>query len=100
MFDPRSVITRWTLLHLYRLLGRTVDVERQAAELIRLRPNYAPTYSELGLAYEAAGDFAKSVEAFDAYVTLAPNFADTNEIRSRAERIRGQTRRLPPSLRQ
>jgi tetratricopeptide (TPR) repeat protein len=100
MFNPRSVITRWTLLHVHRLLGRTADVERQAAELIRLHPNYAPTYSELGLAYEAAGDFAKSVEAFDAYVNLAPNFAGTNEIRSRAERIRGQTRRPPPSLRQ
>jgi Flp pilus assembly protein TadD len=97
-FNPRAIAMHWSLLHVNRLLGRTADVERQAVDLIRLDPTYAPTYSELGLAYEAAGDLAKALEAYDNYVALAPNFADANEIRSRANRIRGQPRRPPPSL--
>ena len=76
-------------MHANRLLGRTAQVERNAAELIRLDPNYPPTYFELGLAYEADRNFAKAVEAYDAYVLLAPNFADTNEVRARAAKLRG-----------
>jgi tetratricopeptide (TPR) repeat protein len=89
-YNPRSVGTRWSLLHLDRLLGRIADVERQAAELIRLDPNYAPTYVELGQAYEAARNFSKAVDAYDAYTLLAPNFADTNSVRERADRLRAR----------
>ncbi|MBZ5625211.1 MAG: caspase family protein [Acidobacteriia bacterium] len=89
-FNPRSVGTRWSLLHLERLLGRMGEVERQGAELIRLDPNYAPTYLELGQAYEAGRNFAKAVEAYDTYTLLAPNFADTNAVRNRADRLRSR----------
>lgn len=89
-YNPRSVGTRWSLLHVDRVLGQMGEVERQAAELIRLDPSYAPTYLELAQAYEVARNFPKAVEAYDAYTLLAPNFADTNSVRVHADRLRGR----------
>ncbi len=89
-FNPRSVGTRWTLLHANRLAGRTNDLERQAAELIRLDPNYAPTYLEMGLAYEAARNYTKAVESYNAYVLLAQNYVGTATVRERADKLRAQ----------
>jgi uncharacterized caspase-like protein/Tfp pilus assembly protein PilF len=89
-YNPRSVGTRWSLLHVDRLLRQMAEVERQAAELIRLDPSYAPTYLELAQAYELAGNIPKAVEAYDAYTLLAPNFADTNSVRVHADRLRGR----------
>jgi tetratricopeptide (TPR) repeat protein len=89
-YNPRSVGTRWSLLHVDRLLGQMADVERQAAELVRLDPAYAPTYLELGQAYEAARNIPKALDAYDAYTTLAPNFADTNTVRAHADKLRGK----------
>lgn len=89
-YNPRSVGTRWSLLHVDRLLRQMTEVERQAAELIRLDPSYAPTYLELAQAYEMARNIPKAVEAYDAYTLLAPNFADTNAVRVHADRLRGR----------
>jgi tetratricopeptide (TPR) repeat protein len=89
-FNPRSVGTRWSLLHVDRLLRQMGEVERQAAELIRLDPSYAPTYLELAQAYEVARNIPKAVEAYDAYTLLAPNFADTNSVRVHADRLRAR----------
>ena len=89
-FNPRSVGNRWTLLHVERLLRHTAEAEREAAALIQLDPNYAPTYAELGLAYEEDRNMAKALEAYDMYVLLAPNFVDTNGVRARAARLRSQ----------
>lgn len=87
-FNPRSVGDRWSLLHVDRLLRHTADAERDAAALIQLAPNYAPTYAELGLAYEADRNTAKALEAYDTYVLLAPNFVGTDAVRERAARLR------------
>jgi tetratricopeptide (TPR) repeat protein len=89
-FNPRALGTRWSLMHANRLLGRTAQAERQAAELVRIDPNYPPTYFELGLAYEAAGNYAKAADAYDAYVLLAPNYADSATVRARAARLRAR----------
>jgi tetratricopeptide (TPR) repeat protein len=97
--NPNSAAALWSLVRVNRLLGRMPEVERNAEALLRLNPNYAPLYTELGQAYEAAGDFARAAEAYDAYVLLAPNFADTAEIRGRAQRARARTQRPVPSLR-
>jgi Flp pilus assembly protein TadD len=96
-YNPRSVVPRWNLLHVNRLLHRSAAVERQARDLIRLNPNYAPTYLELGLAYETDRNFAKAAEAYDTYVMLAPNYADSKAVRARADGIRLRAKR-PPSL--
>jgi uncharacterized caspase-like protein/tetratricopeptide (TPR) repeat protein len=87
-FNPRSIGNRWSLLHVDRLLRHTADAERDAAELIRVDPNYAPTYTELGLAYEADHNTAKALAAYDTYVLLAPNFVDADGVRARAARLR------------
>jgi len=80
----REAHAGWSLLHLERLLGHTSDAIREAAALIQLDPNYPPTYAELGLAYEANRETAKALEAYDTYVLLAPNFADSNGVRANA----------------
>jgi len=87
-YSPRSVGNRWSLVHLERLLGHTSDAIREAAALIQVDPNYAPTYAELGLAYEANRDIPKALEAYDTYVLLAPNFVDSNGVKARAARLR------------
>ena len=97
-YNPRSVGTRWSLLRLNRLLGRPAEAERVGQELVKLSPNYAPAYIELGLTYEAAGNPVKAAEQYDLYLLLAPNFADSTEVRSRAERIRAQASRPVPTL--
>ncbi len=98
-FNPRSISNRWTLMKVHRLLGRLPEVETDAAALAKLNPNYAPAYLELGRAYESAGTFAKAAEAFETYLLLAPNFADSDEIRARARRFRSFSARPTPSLR-
>jgi Flp pilus assembly protein TadD len=97
--NPRSVVQHWNLLRLNRLLGRLAEVERQAAELGELNPNYAPTYLELGEAYSAARQYAKAADAYDTYVLLAPNFADATDVRARADRARTLATRPVPTLR-
>ena len=88
--NPGSVTTRWSLMHVDRLLGHIKEVPAEAGEIIRLNPNYAPTYIDLGLAYEAAGKFAKAADAYDTYLLLAPNFNDSNAVRARANQIRSR----------
>ncbi len=97
-YNPRSVGTRWSLLRLNRLLGRPAEAERAGLELLKLNPNYAPAYMELGLTYEAEGNFEKAGEAYDTYLLLAPNYADSTEVRSRVERIRARPSRAVPIL--
>jgi uncharacterized caspase-like protein/Flp pilus assembly protein TadD len=91
-FNPRSVTNRWNLVHALRLAGDNPRAEREAGELIRMEPNYPPAYLELGQVYEMQRNAAKAIEAFDTYVALAPNYADTNEVRARAARLRGAGR--------
>jgi len=87
-YNPRSVTARWNLLHIDRLLGRTADARRQAAQLIQLNPGYAPAYLESGLTEEAAGNRDAALQAFSTYLELAPNYADSNEVRQHLARIR------------
>jgi uncharacterized caspase-like protein/tetratricopeptide (TPR) repeat protein len=87
-FHPRSVINRWNLVRVLRLAGKASQAEREGAELLRLDPNYAPSYLELGQVYEIQGNATKAAEAYDTYVLLAPNFADTAAVRARANQIR------------
>jgi hypothetical protein len=55
---------------------------------------------ELGQIYQPAGNLVKAAETYNTYLLLAPNFADSGEVRSRAERIRNQTSNRPaPTLR-
>lgn len=98
-YNPRAIGTRWSLLRLNRLLGHPAEAERVGLDLLQLNPNYAPAYMELGLTYEAAGNPAKAAESYDTYLLLAPNYADSTEVRSRAERLRTRpATRTAPTL--
>jgi tetratricopeptide (TPR) repeat protein len=101
--QPRSIPVQWTLLRAYRILGRSKDVPRVADTILALDRNYAPLYLELGAFFESTGDRAKAAQAYDSYLLLAPNFADSNEIRQRTQRLRPASTpdapKEPPSLR-
>jgi tetratricopeptide (TPR) repeat protein len=97
-YNPRSIQSRWNLLRVYRLAGRGADVETQAKQMIALDPNYAPTYFELAAHYEAQGDHARAAQMFDLYLALAPNYADSSQVRARAKRNRDRASRRAPTL--
>jgi Flp pilus assembly protein TadD len=86
--NPQAVATQWSLARLYRLVGRGADFVGAANATIALDQNYAPIYSELGQYYESTREFAKAAQAFDSYLLLAPNFADSAEVRKRAQQNR------------
>ncbi|HVR06062.1 MAG TPA: tetratricopeptide repeat protein [Solirubrobacteraceae bacterium] len=50
-------------------------------------PGYAPTWRGLGLVYEKLGNRALARLAFKRYLQLAPDAADTDQIRDRMERL-------------
>ncbi|HWB95238.1 MAG TPA: tetratricopeptide repeat protein [Bryobacteraceae bacterium] len=94
-YNPRSVVNRWNLAHILRLSGNAGRAEREAADLIRLNPDYPPAYLVLGQARETLGKPLAAAEAYDAYVLLAPNYAGTEEVRARATRLRARSRPVP-----
>ena len=89
-YNPRSVGTRWSLMHVDRLLGQMTEVERQGSELLKLDPTYAPAYLELAQAYEVTRNIPRAVEMYDAYVLLTPNYAGTDSVRLHADRLRSR----------
>jgi len=92
---PKAVGLQWTLARVNRVLKRPEAFLAAAQAAIAINPNYAPIYAELGAFHEANGETGKAAAAYDTYLTLAPNFADSNAIRERAQ----QLRRPAPSLR-
>lgn len=104
--NPKSIGILWTLARTHRLLANGQDFVRTANAAIALDRNYAPIYTEIGQFYESVGDAAKAAQAYDAYLILAPNFADSSEIRKRVQAARNpaqpsphQQRRNAPTLR-
>lgn len=97
-FNPKSLLARWTLMRAYRAVDRSSDVIRTARDLLAIDPNYAPAYLELGLHYDQQRDFARATLAYDTYSLLAPNFADSGQVRARASQTRSSAGRKPVSL--
>ena len=101
--NPRAAGTAWSLARAHRLLGNSQEFLRAASIVTGIDANYAPIYAELGQYYEAARDAAKAAQAYDSYLLLAPNFADSGEIRRRIQSIRApvapRTVPKPPTLR-
>jgi len=92
---PKAVGLQWSLARLNRVLNRPQPFLAAASAAIAINPNYAPIYAELGAFHEANGDAVKAAQAYDTYLTLAPNFPDSNAIRERTQRLR----KPAPSLR-
>lgn len=101
--NPKSIGILWTLARTHRLLGNGQDFVRAANATVALNRNYAPIYTEIGQFYESAGDSTKAAQAYDSYLILAPNFADSTEVRKRVQAVRGpvqpQQPRKTPTLR-
>ncbi len=95
---PMSSMARWTLLRAYRAANQTADFERTARELLAADANYAPAYLELGAYFEERKDYERAAQAWNAYLLLAPNFADSAQIRQRMQRNRSLTGRQAPTL--
>ena len=98
---PNSAGIRWSLARAYRVLGRGDNFLREAKAVTAIDPNYAPIYSELGLHYESVRNYAEAARAFETYLLLAPNYADSAEMRARAAKNRSAAAPRPetPSLR-
>jgi tetratricopeptide (TPR) repeat protein len=92
---PKATGIQWSLARLNRVLRRPDAFLAAARATIAADPNYAPIYSELGLFHEASGNTAMAAEAYNTYLTLAPNLVDSNQVRERVQRLR----KPAPSLR-
>jgi tetratricopeptide (TPR) repeat protein len=92
-FNPRAIQSQWSLLHAYRIADRDADFDRQAREVLALDANYAPTYLDIGSYFESHQNLASAARAYDIYLSLAPNFADSAQIRTRSARLREQADR-------
>jgi uncharacterized caspase-like protein/tetratricopeptide (TPR) repeat protein len=92
---PKSVGLQWSLARLNRVLKRPEAFLSASRDAIAIDPNYAPIYAELGAFHEANGDAVRAMQAYNIYLTLAPNFIDSNLIREKTQRLR----RPAPSLR-
>jgi Flp pilus assembly protein TadD len=97
-YNPRSMAAQWNLLRAYRLLNRDAEFEKQSGVLIAANPNYAPAYLEIAQYFELKKEGARAADAYDMYAQLAPNFADTNQVRARSAQLRSQANRKVPSL--
>lgn len=102
--NPKAPGAAWSLARVHRLLGNAADFLRAANATIAVDRNYAPIYAELGQFYESVRDPAKAAQAYDTYLLLAPNFADSGEVRRRVSAIRTpapppRATPKPPSLR-
>jgi tetratricopeptide (TPR) repeat protein/uncharacterized caspase-like protein len=87
-YNPNSSGTRWSLTRAYRALNRPKEALQAAQDLIRLDPNYAPGYLEIARILDLSGNSAASVAAYEAYLQLAPNFGDSDQVRIRAQELR------------
>jgi tetratricopeptide (TPR) repeat protein len=89
-YNPRSIQSQWSLLHAYRIANRDADFDRQARQALALDANYAPTYMDIGNYFESHQDYARAAQAYDIYLSLAPNYADSAQVRARSARLREQ----------
>ncbi len=97
--SPEEPLARVGIIRLLRERGELARAEKEATRFLAVAPGYAQAYAELGMIYEASRQYAKAAEAFDAYLKLAPDSPDHEQIRTLAERDRKLSSREPPSLR-
>ncbi|MCC6368635.1 MAG: caspase family protein [Bryobacterales bacterium] len=95
---PRQAYLREALGTHYRVRGRYADAEEEINRLIGLNAGYAPAYRELGLICQASAQHKKAVQAFDAYLKLAPDAGDAVAVRGLLAKSRQLAERKPPTL--
>lgn len=87
--DPRNVRTLNNLGIVLRRLGRTEDALHAYTFAIEIDRYLALTYKHLGIVYEDLSQRKKAAEAYTTYTILAPEAADRDDIRSRADWLEG-----------
>ncbi|MCX6602778.1 MAG: caspase family protein [Acidobacteria bacterium] len=97
--SPGARGNRALLVRGYRMAGRTAEARRGAEELIQLDATYAPGHLELARTLEAQGDGLGAAKAYEAYLLLAPNYGDSEEIRVKTQRLRTTGSGAVPTLR-
>lgn len=101
--NPKAPGISWSLARVHRLLRNRQDFARAANATLAIDREYAPIYFEMGQFYESINDSAKAAQAYEAYLLLAPNFADSAEVRKRVQAISAPapavTPRATPTLR-
>lgn len=93
-----SADARYLLAVVYRKQGRLSEAEGELTVLMRALPNYANTYQELGLIYEAARQYARAADAFEEYLRRVPDSPYRHEIMKRAAKLRELDGRRMPTL--
>jgi uncharacterized caspase-like protein/tetratricopeptide (TPR) repeat protein len=83
--DSDFLTARWWLVRMYRAADKLAEAEREATELIRIAPKYAPAYVELGLIYEAGRQYGKAARTFDAYLRATGSPAGSGEAKTPKE---------------
>ena len=56
-------------------------------EAIRLQPDYPNAHYNLALTLEALGQFARARQEFEAYLQLAPNAPDAEQVRKHLKQV-------------
>ena len=67
----------------------------QYEEAIRLQPNFPNAHYNLALTLEALGEFIRARQEFEAYLLLAPNAPDAEQVRKHLKGM-GAAHASPP----
>ncbi|MGK0358739.1 MAG: CheY-like chemotaxis protein [Bradymonadia bacterium] len=68
--------------------GKDDGALRDAQTASRLRPSAAKAHLIIGTIYQVKGRKAEAIDAYDKFLTLAPNGRDSTEVRSILQRLR------------
>lgn len=85
--------SRFFLAEAYRIRAEENDAERAIQEYqqtITEAPNYAPSYSALGLMQMKANEVDLAIENFTTYLNLAPNAKNAGYVKQYLEQLKGQ----------
>ena len=94
--SPRQILAR-LLRNLRMIYGRRGEYGRAAAlgeRIVRLLPEEAQDYRELGLLHYREGAYPRSLEAFRAYLALATDPEERNRVRQEIHNLYARLGRL------
>jgi len=81
---PKDYAAHYHLGNVYREFGRTAaELEKAISEYVRAienKPDYAPAYRELGLAYYKKRNYQVAIAALEKYLKLDPEASDRKQI--------------------
>lgn len=85
--DPSNPLFRIELGGIYYQMGQFDAAQTQFAEAIRLKPDFANAYYNLGHAYESKGDNQAALSAYQAALSLLTNDSDKKRLQSEIDAL-------------